>query len=273
MRIALVDNGSLEAAAHESLRAAAEAIGSRCGLPVDAVSWKHSDRIPAGLLAGGPAVTLGSWVRSQAARGERELLVIPFFISAQGAIGSSLRRDLEALRDEVGGFDLSFTESLGAGTVLADIVADRVRSAAAALGATRVPVVVVDHGGPSEASAAVRNRVADAVRAALGGLAERVVAASMEMPEGPGFDFNRPLLGDLLGSPGYDRGDVVIAPLFLSPGRHAGPGGDLHQIAAEAAARSPALRCHFTELVGSHPLAIHTLARALTRALRVPSPS
>ena len=115
----------------------------------------------------------------------------------------------------------------------------------------------------------MRNRVAERVRDLLGASIGPLAAASMESPDGPRFAFNRPLLSEALALPGFDRGDVVVAPLFLSPGRHAGPGGDLRRIAGEAEARSPGLRCHFTRLVGSHPLALETLAGALSRALGV----
>jgi sirohydrochlorin ferrochelatase len=267
VKIALIDNGSLEPAAHESLRAAALAIGERTGVAVEAVSWKHSDRIAASSLKGGAARVLAAWVCSQVASGEREFLFIPFFVSPQGAIGSALRMDLEALQAEAGRFDFSFTDSLSGGDALAAIVADLVREAARANGLRRPAVIVVDHGGPSRNSSVVRDRVADAVRAELGGSFGRLSPASMESPQGPEFDFNRPLLCDALGSREVVSGDVVIAPLFLSPGRHAGPGGDLERIARAAEDRSPGLRCHFTKLVGSHPLAVETLAGALARAL------
>jgi sirohydrochlorin ferrochelatase len=91
--------------------------------------------------------------------------------------------------------------------------------------------------------------------------------------EGAGHPHNQPLLATQLAAEGFNRGDVVIAPLFLSPGRHAGPSGDLAQIAQAASSAaekspagvdaSPALRCHFTDLVGSHPLAVETLAANL----------
>jgi sirohydrochlorin ferrochelatase len=267
MRIALIDNGSIEPAAHAGLRAAAGSIGKRAGTRVDPVSWKHSDRIPPGALGGGPAWTLAPWIRARVSEGEREFVFVPFFISPQGEIGSALRRDLEALRKELGGVDLSFTEGLAAGTALAEIVADRVREAAEGKRLRRPAVVVVDHGGPSRVSAAVRDRVADEVRERLGGPAGPLAAASMESPDGPEFDFNRPLLSDALAAPGFDSGDVLIAPLFLSPGRHAGPDGDLAGIARAAQGRSPALRCHFTDLVGSHPMAIEFLSSALMEAL------
>jgi sirohydrochlorin ferrochelatase len=266
MRIAIVDNGSLEPAAHAALRAAAAAVGEEAGIEVEAVSWRHSDRIPAGALGGRPAWTLAPWIRARVSAGEREFLVVPFFISPQGAIGSLLRRDLDRLQAETGGFDLAFTDGIAI-PALAAIVESRVREAALANGLRRPAVVVVDHGGPSRASADVRDLVANGARERLGGSIGPLAAASMESPGGPGFDFNRPLLAEALAGPGFSAGDVVVAPLFLLPGRHAGPRGDLARIAGAAQARFPELRCHFAGLAGSHPLAAESLAGALSQAL------
>src|SRR5271169_5721776 len=133
MRVALIDNGSLEPAAHGSLRAAAAAIGERTGTRVEAVSWRHSDRIEAGALEAGPARTLANWIRAQVAAGEREFLFVPFFISPQGAIGSFLRRDLDRISGELGGVDFSFTDGLGPDSLSA-VLADRVREASEAKG-------------------------------------------------------------------------------------------------------------------------------------------
>jgi sirohydrochlorin ferrochelatase len=267
MRIALVDNGSLEPAAHEALRAAAAATGAIAGVEVEAVSWRHSNRIAQGGLAGAPARILDTWVRGHAAAGETQFVIVPYFISPGGAIGSSLRADLDALQASVGPFQCAITDGLDGGCVLDEIVSDLVREAAAAL--QRPSVIVVDHGGPSRAPARIRDRVAGAVRSALGAEIGPVLAASMESPEGEGYSFNRPLLAEALRDPGFNAGDVVIAPLFLSPGRHAGPGGDLARIAREAQAHSPRLRCRFARLVGAHPAAAEFLARALQRALCV----
>jgi len=252
MKVALVDNGSLEPAAHAGLRSVADAIGKAAGIFVEAVSWKHSGRIPANALEDGPAWTIEPWIRARLADGEREFVFVPFFISPQGAIGSSLRGDLEALRGNPGGFDFSFT---------AGLTADK--------GLRRPAVVVVDHGGPSAASAAIRDTVAEAARERLGNAFGPLAAASMESPAGAEFAFNRPLLPEALAAPGFSSGDVIVAPLFLSPGRHAGPGGDLARIAREAQARSPSLRCHFTGLVGTHPIAAEFLSGALREALGV----
>jgi hypothetical protein len=268
VKIALIDNGSLEPAAHAGLRMAAAAIGNVAEIHVEAVSWKHSDQIPSYALPDGPASTLAPWVLDQVAAGQTEFVFIPFFISPQGAIGSSLRRDLDALRLETGGFEYSFLDGLTAET-LGTIVADRVRETAAAANINLPKVIVVDHGGPSPASALVRNKAAGSALSELGAEVSSLTAASMEAPEGPEFDFNRPLLADALRSPGLSTGNVIVAPLFLSPGRHAGPSGDLAVIAREAQARSPGLRCIFTGLVGTHPMAIAELASSLQRTLNV----
>jgi sirohydrochlorin ferrochelatase len=273
MKVVLVDNGSLEPAAHEGLRAAADALSQSAAVPVNAVSWKHSSRIPPGALRGGPAWTLAPWIRAQVEDGEREFLFVPFFISPQGAIGSALARDLAGLREETAGFSYSFTGGLADCGALGAIISERVREEMAARGLSSPAVIVVDHGGPSPASAEVRDAAADAARDLLVGEIGPLIPASMESPDGPGYAFNHPLLAEALTAPGFASGDVLIAPLFLLPGRHAGPGGDLDAIARAAEARSPGLRCHFTGLVGSHPIALKTLSRALARALGATIPA
>jgi sirohydrochlorin ferrochelatase len=271
LKVALIDNGSLEPAAHRHLRALAAALSRPGGPAVTAVSWKHSDRIAAADLDGEPACTLESWVRRQVAAGERELVFVPFFISPQGAIGSALRRDLERLAGAEERFSFRFTSGLAEAGALAPIAAARVAETIAAHRLHRPPVILVDHGGPAPASAALRDEVARTLRARLGRTAGPVAAASMESPSGPQFEFNRPLLADQLQAPGFAEGPVVIAPLFLSPGRHAGPQGDLARIAAAARTRAPAQECHFCGLVGTHPLAAEALA-AVVSQLRVPAP-
>lgn len=267
MIVALIDNGSLEPAAHRNLRAVAAAVSKRTGITVHAVSWKHSDRIAPAALDHTPAWTLAPFLRSLVALGQREFVFVPFFISAQGAIGSALRRDIETLQRELGGFDFTFTDELAARGVIPEIVASRIRATISAQRLHTPPaVIVVDHGGPSPTSAELRNTLAQQIQALLGREIATLMAASME---GEAHPHNRPLLAEQLSMPGFDRGPVVIAPLFLSPGRHAGPTGDLAQIARAAEDRlaSPALRCHFTELVGTHPLAVDTLSDALRHTL------
>jgi sirohydrochlorin ferrochelatase len=92
----------------------------------------------------------------------------------------------------------------------------------------------------------------------------------MERRQGPEYDFNGQLLGDLLDScvSGGRRAAVVLAMMFISPGRHAGAGGDIETICAEAMARNPRLRVKVSPLVGEHPLLVEILKDRLEAALR-----
>jgi sirohydrochlorin ferrochelatase len=256
MIVALIDNGSLEPAAHRNLRAVAAALSGRVNTTVHAISWKHSDRVPVEQLDQTPAWTLAPFVRSLFALGQREFVFVPFFISAQGAIGSALRSELEALQHELGAFEFHFTEGLAARGVIPTIVVERIRAVIAHQKLQTPPVIVVDHGGPSAKSAALRDRLAAQIRLELKDEIGAFAAASME-------GAHPPLLADQLRAETFAAGrDIVVAPLFLSPGRHAGQRGDLAEIC-----RSAHARCHLAELVGTHPRAIDALADALRTTL------
>jgi sirohydrochlorin ferrochelatase len=261
MIVALVDNGSLAPAAHLHLRATAAALGKRTGITVHAVSWKHSDRIAASALDDTPAWTLSTFVRRMTGLGQRDFVFVPYFISAQGAIGSALRTELDALRPEIGAFDFTLIPGVFSAATLGAIAADLVRQTLTATTLRAPAVVIVDHGGPSANSARLRDQVTERTRTLLGDAAASVTAASME-------GSHPPLLASRLRDPDCAGADVVVTPLFLSPGRHAGPGGDLDRICAA----SPA-RCRRTGLAGSHPLILETLATALERALPTLTPS
>jgi hypothetical protein len=266
MIVVLIDNGSLEPAAQRNLRTLAAALSAQTKIGVQAVSWKHSDQISAEALDGQPAAILEPWLRAQLAGGEREFLFVPFFISAQGAIGSALRSDLEKLSSGRDGCRFAFTDGLAARGALVRIVTTRIRETITANALCQPAVVVVDHGGPSVASATLRNQIAAEVQHALRHEIGLLTAASLE---GEDYPHNRPPFADALTRPDFNHGDVVVAPLFLAPGRHAGPQGDLARIAEAAEDRLTAepLRCHFTDLIGTHPLVVDTLAEVLNESL------
>ena len=93
--------------------------------------------------------------------------------------------------------------------------------------------------------------------------------ASMERREGAAYAFNEPLLATALRTPPFDRGDVVVALQFLSPGRHAGPGGDIADICAAAEAEQPGLRTQMTEPIAADGRLVELLAERLTGATPV----
>jgi sirohydrochlorin ferrochelatase len=144
---------------------------------------------------------------------------------------------------------------------------DRVR---AALGDSLAAVLLVDHGSPMRAVTAVRDHVTAQLRTRLGAAVRGVTAASMERRPGPEYAFADPLLAAAFDQPGLDAGPVVVAMLFISPGRHAGKKGDVARICAAAGERHPGLQAVMTEPIGSHPglipVLVDRVAAALARA-------
>jgi len=127
----------------------------------------------------------------------------------------------------------------------------------------RPRVALVDHGSPLPEVAAVRDRLAGELGKVLGERVSAVAASSMERREGEAYAFNEPLLENLLETEGWSAGEVVVSLLFLSPGRHAGPEGDIAGICKRARERHPGLRTRMTGLVGNHPAIIRLLQRRL----------
>jgi sirohydrochlorin ferrochelatase len=150
---------------------------------------------------------------------------------------------------------------------LAEALADQVKTAVHSHGLVRPNVVLVDHGSPQAAVAEVRDYLAGQLREVLGTAVQRVVAASMERREGDAYDFNDPLLARVLRMAPYDAGDLVVALQFLSPGRHAGPGGDIETICKEAQSERPQLRTYMTQPIGTDPRVLQLLVERLGQGL------
>jgi sirohydrochlorin ferrochelatase len=89
----------------------------------------------------------------------------------------------------------------------------------------------------------------------------------MERREGSQYDFNEPLLETLLTTEGWRESQVVVGMLFLSPGRHAGPGGDIDSICKTAERQFPGLKTCMTQLVGIHPKIIELLQQRMESSL------
>jgi sirohydrochlorin ferrochelatase len=271
----LVDNGSLQPAATLRLRAIAAALATASGWRIDPVSLWHSDRAPADRLEGRPAELAEAAIRARHAAGTREFVVVPLFFGPSGALTGYLPGRIEHLcRDLVG-----LRARLAAPVVdpadahdrrLARLLADHVREAAPTAGEARPVVVLADHGSPQRAVAQVRDHVAAQLRTELGETVRTVVAASMERRPGEAFAFNEPLLERALAQApcGAGAGTVVVAPLFFSAGRHAGPGGDIERICRAAESAHPGLRVVVARLVGEHPGLVAILADRLAAAAR-----
>ena len=268
--IFLVDNGSLRPQATHNLRRVAAALGERLGETVQAASLLHSNKIPAEQVDGIPAITLGPAAERSAEQGATEIIVLPFFFGPSKALTGYLPERLaemqarfpdvkvrvaQPLVDEQGDNDLR----------LAELLADNVREQW--LPGAKPRVALVDHGSPIPEVTAVRNRLAGQLSVLLGSDATCVAAASMERREGDEYRFNEPLLEHLLAKPDFHTGPVILAMLFLSPGRHAGEGGDIAEICHAASERHPGMTVTTTALVGEHPGIVDILHTRLRQAL------
>jgi sirohydrochlorin ferrochelatase len=256
----LVDNGSLEPAATLALRELAAQLSAKMDQPVEPVSLLHSSGIDSKLLSGQPAEILGPALERRLAAGQNDFIVLPLFFGPSRALTEYIPENVARLRQKFPALRLKVAAPLHAAgdDRLGRILADHVTAELAAFKANRV--IIVDHGSPVEAVTAVRNELAQGVSQLLGARVQAVAPASMERRPGREFDFSGPLLSDLLATPPWNSGRVVVAMQFLLPGRHAGPAGDVAKICVAAEATHPGLKTRLTKLVAEHSLLIDILA-------------
>lgn len=256
----LVDNGSLEPAATLALRALAVRLAARLGRPVVPVSLLHSSAIDPALIGGEPAEILFPSLERRLAAGQNDFILLPLFFGPSRALTEYLPENLARLRQKHPGLRVKTAAPLHAtgDNRLARILAEQVRDELDPADTDRV--ALVDHGSPVAVVTAVRNELAQQLGGLLGSRVAAVAPASMERRAGSEYDFCKPLLADLLATPPWNSGRVIVAMQFLLPGRHAGPAGDVAEICRAAEATSPGLRTVMTKLVAEHPLLTDLLA-------------
>jgi sirohydrochlorin ferrochelatase len=262
--VLLVDNGSLAPAATRQLRKIASALGRRLKRKVEPVSLLHSDKVPAEKLGGQKAEILAPAVADRLRAGVRKFVIVPLFFGRSRALTEFIPELIGQWRKDFPEMSVRVAEPLAArgDDRLARILETQVRAklTRAFLRGQRARVALVDHGSPVKAVTQVRNRLAAQLRRRLGPDVAGVTACSMERRPDAAYDFNEPLLETLLARPPWNSGPVMVAQLFLLPGRHAGPGGDVEGICRRAREKSPGLRTVRTKLVGEDPALIRILA-------------
>ena len=199
-------------------------------------------------------------------------MLLPLFFGPSGALTDYVPARLAALRVRFPRAQVRVASWLvnpvtDSDRRLATVLADQVRATARGQGWHRPKVILVDHGSPQAGVTAVRDHLGRQVRAALGQEIEAIAVASMERREGEAYVFNEPLLATALARPPFNEGNVVVALQFLSPGRHAGPGGDIAAICSAAEAESPRLHTRMTEPIASDPRLIEVLVERFAQAV------
>jgi sirohydrochlorin ferrochelatase len=253
-RILLVDNGSFRPEATLELRRLSAEVAQLLGQPVHPVSVLHSHKIDPALLDGEPAVIFEQAVRQAKAEGIAELLVLPLFIGPSRAITEYLPQVFAVAQP--GAMKLTIRPTLYGedGAELLDILADQILHTPG--DADKDTILLCDHGSPIIEVTRVRDALARDLSAEMDIPPSRLIACSMERREGPEYAFNEPLLAAALQRA---PGDVIILMLFLLPGRHAGPDGDVATIAKEHA--KPGAQVRMSPLLAKHPSMSQLIAK------------
>lgn len=259
MRTYLIDNGSLRPASYRRLTEWAENLSERVGDQVLPVSLLHSSKINPDEFGGRRAMVFERQLKADIAAGWREFRLLPFFFGPTAAFTEYIPSRIAALRERFGGFHCERGPFLAGApeqpeALLLAILKQLILDGLSTPGFENAPVVLVDHGSPQKSVAWVRDRIAQSLWPLLSSVTPALIAASMERRPGPEYAFNEPLLESVLRRPETAKGPVVVAHLFLSPGRHAGANGDIAEICADAQKDCPDLRIHRTALVGDHPM-------------------
>jgi sirohydrochlorin ferrochelatase len=269
----LFDNGSLRPNSTQSLRATARKLAVELGIEVRAVSLLHSSAVNPSELGGKPAQllepALTAFLEENGAAG---VVALPLFFGPSAALTDYVPARLAVLASKFPRAQIRLARWLIDPSETDNRVAQALAKAARRVIITEnlvnPKVVLVDHGSPQCAVTEVRNFLGEQLRALLADVAAEVTVASMEKRPGADYAFNDPLLAQRLRTPPFDRGDVVVALQFLSPGRHAGQDGDVAWICAEARSERSELRTYLTETIASDQGVIAVLADRYKQALR-----
>jgi hypothetical protein len=269
----LFDNGSLQPNSTLSLRATARQLAVELGIEVRAVSLLHSSAVNPSELGGEPAQllepALAAFLEENAAAG---VVVLPLFFGPSAALTDYVPERLAAMGMKFPRAKIRLARWLvdpsETDNRIAQALAEAARRVIKSENLVNPKVVLVDHGSPQRAVTAVRDFLGDQVRTLLTDAVADVAVASMEKRSGAEYAFNDPLLAQRLRTPPFDRGDVVVALQFLSPGRHAGPEGDVARICSEARREQLELCTFLTETIASDKRVIAVLANRYKQALQ-----
>ncbi len=261
----LVDNGSLNPDATLNLRKIAKALSAKINVAVRPVSLLHSSNIDKNKLENQPAEIFEPLVKKLSLNGVTEFLVIPFFLGPSAAITDYLPK--RALH--VSQITNQFTIRIGPSIVdpgksidlrIAKILEEKVTKIINDHHLIKPKVILVDHGTPSKPVNEVRRIITVQLKSLLIDKITELTQTSMERRAGSQYDFNEPLLKDVLSGIKHSSGDIIVAFLFLSPGNHAGENGDIAQICNEAKNLNSNINLYRTESIGNHEKIISILA-------------
>ena len=256
----LVDNGSLRPESILYMRKVARALELETKSPILQSGIMHSHKVDTGNLNNKPGSSMDSFFRSIKSDEEDKLAFIPMFLGPSLAITDWLPSQLDKWKGSnlEKRFAIADTLYRKGDDRIARALHDLVTKELSKKITEKVSIVLVDHGTPLLAVNRVREEVGSQLKGLLAQSVSGFFTACMERRSGKDYDFNNPLLDKVLEEV-YSRGEsVVLAQLFLTPGRHAGPDGDLASICEPFEKRG--MKVLRTPTLGDHPLILEILA-------------
>jgi len=256
----LIDNGSLRPSSVLLLRTIASQLTQSTGHKIRPVGLMHSHKIDSEDLGGKPANSMEDLLSSGKLEDVEEIRVLPFFLGPSLAITDWLPDNLGFWKEKTGSRKFRILPPLyqSGDDRLAQAMSELCQQAMKNAGFHNPYVAMVDHGTPLPEVNQVREEVGSKVEELLGETVSGFSTCAMERRPGAEYDFNDPLLEDLLAE-WFANGvrEVVLSQFFLLPGRHAGPGGDLAQICQPMIDQG--MKIIRAENLGAHPLIMEIL--------------
>ena len=222
-----MDNGSLRPDSILSLRKVAKNLSTLVQVEVFPIGLMHSHKVDPGLIGGEPALSVESLTSSEFSEESTELIFIPFFFGPSLGIREWLPKKLNSWIGEHPTVSFRILGELfrSGDDRIARALADHSRKTIRESKMHHPSLALVDHGTPLREVNQVREQVGDELEKLMSSEISDFSTCSMERREGKEYDFNDPLLESILEkwSENKDKDiQILVAPLFLSPGRHAG---------------------------------------------------
>ena len=257
----LVDNGSLQPESVIYMRNVAVELGKSTGLSVTPSGLMHSHKVDSSKLNGQPGISLESFFLSKDSELYKNLAFIPMFLGPSLAITDWLPEKLAMWSHNKIDRKYSIADCLfrRGDHRLANALSEYVSDLIPKFSPVKPYVILVDHGTPLQEVNLVREEVGSALVSKLEGRLSGFSTACMERRDGTQYDFNDPLLENLLQEiQSGGNNSVILAQLFLAPGRHAGPNGDISEICSPFI--NDGMKIERTPTLGNHPLVLEILA-------------
>ena len=262
-QVLLCDNGSRQPAATLMLREIAQKLSQIAQRDIVPASLQHSNKIDKSLLNGEPAISLPQLLSQSLQQGEKDFIILPLFFGKSRAITAFIPEQKQLLEQQYGAFSIRLAEVLyplpEGDAELVKIIYQNIQHSRNRIQQPIEKIVLVDHGSPVPKVTEVRQSIARQLQTLLGKQIQ-LSQAVMERREGSEYDFNGDLLQHWLtqqAEQGVKR--VIVAMMFLLPGRHAGPDGDVNDICRQVMQLHPGFEVIISPLVGDNPLLISLL--------------